>query len=421
MTEADIDLGYALKLAPAEAVKYFRGKNIAVTDDWRELWQAAHTRAFTVAKMTQHDLLAKTREVVLRKLADGLSERQVAAVLEEEFRKAGWWGKRASDGARLGSARRIKTILRTNTMTAYAAGRHQRQVENASNRPWWRYVAIQDGVTRLAHRQLHGKILRHDDPAWEAIYPPNGFNCRCRVTALTEKEAQAAGADAQMKGDAPETRDVDMVSRGTGEVFRRPVTQVRLTDRNGERWFAPDAGWGYRPGAFFAPGSPSTDWKALGFVSFKERLKRQKYLPKPPPAPRQAATKSEALNMLHGAVGISIEQPSRRYDTPIGPVIIDADSVAHIVDKFDDHRERFANRILPTLDAPDEVWRVKNKNGEFRTRYIKLWDDKKGTVAIVDLTGDGRVLFNFMPYRNAIDNQRKGQLLYKRSEKMSGE
>jgi len=73
------DIGYALKLAPADAVEFLRGKKVAVTEDWRELWQEAHARAFTVAKMAKRDLLADTQKIIARKLAEGLSERQAAA------------------------------------------------------------------------------------------------------------------------------------------------------------------------------------------------------------------------------------------------------------------------------------------------------------------------------------------------------
>ena len=33
------DLSYALGLEPVEAVRYFRSKGIAVTENWHDLWQ----------------------------------------------------------------------------------------------------------------------------------------------------------------------------------------------------------------------------------------------------------------------------------------------------------------------------------------------------------------------------------------------
>jgi len=195
----------------------------------------------------------------------------VARELEGELRKAGWWGKRVlKDGrvVRLGSAHRIKTILRTNMHTAYAAGRYRQQKEGAAARPWWRYVAIQDNATRLAHRQLHGKILRHDDPAWEAIYPPNGFNCRCRVATMTEEQASRAADGDRIDGTRVERRDLPVgVDSRTGEITHepphRPGARVTLTDRRGfERGFSPDPGWAYRPGKSPLVNTPLTPAEA---------------------------------------------------------------------------------------------------------------------------------------------------------------
>ena len=46
------DLSYALGLTPVEAVRYFRSKGIAVTENWHDLWQEAQARAFTVTGIT---------------------------------------------------------------------------------------------------------------------------------------------------------------------------------------------------------------------------------------------------------------------------------------------------------------------------------------------------------------------------------
>jgi len=423
------DIGYALKLAPAEAVGFLRGKGLAVTEDWRELWQEAHTRAFTVAKMAKRDLLAKTREIIARKLAEGLSERQAAAELEGELRKAGWWGKRDADGAQLGSSRRIKTILRTNANTAYAAGRHRRQKESTATHPYWKYIAIRDGSTREAHRQLHGKILKHDDPAWEAIYPPNGFNCRCRVRALTAARAEAemaAAPEVKLKGDAPQTRDVDLVSRRTGEVFTRKMTDVKLTDANGfERWFTPDAGWGYNPGAALRRPKPGMfadpnqrDWKEVGRPGVIQAVDDD-------PEVLSAAdidTAAKSLAALRSATGVT-KGGNRRAATPDGveDVIIYDEHLPHLFDGTDKSRARYANFLVPTLERPDEVWLVGYKNNkgdyEFRQHFIKAWKNKSTFTLGVEST-DGQLFYTFFPARKRkdINKKRIGELLYFRDE-----
>lgn len=157
------------------------------------------------------------------------------------------------------------------------------------------------------------------------------------------------------------------------------------------------------------------DWKSLGLPRFKERLKRPESVPVALALSR-AATEAEARGTLFGELGISDGGPSRFHKALDGSVVIAPVVAAHIFHKFDHHRERHANRILPTLDKSDEIWRIEHKPGEFRKLYMKLWRDKKSTLVVVKETADGNLLYNFM-VRGGIDSQRKGELVYRRPEK----
>ena len=49
--------------------------------------------------------------------------------------------------------------------------------------PYWEYKTAGDDKVREEHRTLDGVILPAEDKAWDKIYPPNGWNCRCYVVA----------------------------------------------------------------------------------------------------------------------------------------------------------------------------------------------------------------------------------------------
>ena len=90
--------------------------------------EAAHARAFTVAKAARLDILSTIRGEVDRALADGITEREFVRTLEPRLRKLGWWGRQVvvspegeAEMVRLGSPRRLKTIFRVNTR---ASSRH---------------------------------------------------------------------------------------------------------------------------------------------------------------------------------------------------------------------------------------------------------------------------------------------------------
>ena len=77
--------------------------------------------------------------------------------------------------------------------SAVASGRYAQMWENRETHPYWQYIAILDNRTRPHHRAINGVIKAADDAFWQSNYPPNGFNCRCTVRALTADAAQSRG------------------------------------------------------------------------------------------------------------------------------------------------------------------------------------------------------------------------------------
>ena len=55
------------------------------------------------------------------------------------------------------------------------------------SRPYWKYVSNATMV-EPCHTEWDGLVLRHDDPWWKKHFPPNGPECRCRVTAVRADE-----------------------------------------------------------------------------------------------------------------------------------------------------------------------------------------------------------------------------------------
>lgn len=241
-------LALAFNLPPERAVEYFQAKGLRITAGWRDMVPAGHAGAFTVAGVLKGDVLQDIRNALDKALADGLTFQDFLKRLRPQLKARGWWGV-AHDPAtgevlpgRAMTPRRLRTVFQTNMQSAYMAGRYKAQLENADRRPFWQYVAILDSRTRPRHRSLNGRIFRYDDAAWGVLYPPNGYNCRCRVKALSAEEFQAGGG-ALSKGDGHlEEIEVDLGKRG-GKV---PVTAYR--DPGTGRLFAPDPGFDSNPG-----------------------------------------------------------------------------------------------------------------------------------------------------------------------------
>ncbi|WP_096897170.1 phage minor head protein [Escherichia coli] len=254
MSVTSSELAYCLSLPPKRAIGYLESKGYTLSWDWEEVWQEAHARAFTVAKVTKLDVLEDIRRALERSLAEGKTGAWFRKELEPVLKEKGWWGEKEITDLdtgevtiiQQGSTWRLDTIYRTNMTVVYSAGRWAEQMENVDDRPYGMYCAICDNRTRQPHLLLHQMVMRLDDPFWQSFYPPNGWGCRCTVIAMTEADVRRRGLKITASGDAlGET--MKLISMQTGEL--QPVATFTI----GNTIITPDAGWSYAPGAAYRP------------------------------------------------------------------------------------------------------------------------------------------------------------------------
>jgi len=442
MPEA-VDLGFALGLPPRDAISYFEARGYAISWDWWDVWQEANAKAFTAAKVTRLDILQSIRAGLQATLREGQTGRQFAAELEPYLKSQGWWGKViavAPDGgaevAQLGSPWRLNTIYRTNMQTAYNAGRHAQQVAMQSERPHWQYLAVMDARTRPSHAALHRKVFAADDPIWQHVYPPNGFNCRCRVRALSDREIERRGLIVESSAGQLSEQLVEVgVDKRTGEVIQRPVTVWRGRDHRGRpATFRPDPGWDYNPGREWAQwdavghlpdcvstsdfaaagrclmiGTGQPTWRDHGRPDARQVPDRWRH-PAPEVLPA-AASVDAAVEQIAAAVGITGAQ--RIITTPIEELAARPELLRHMVAKRTEARERYARYVLPTLEDPFEAWLTAYAGQGYRRRYIGLFTGGRGLAVIVRINADGSLMWNILPARDKrINDLRVGALLY---------
>lgn len=255
------DLKAIFGMEPKNAVAYLKAKGYAITWNWQDMLDQAHDQSFTVAKAMRLDLLSDIRGALETALQEGQTLKQFIADIQPVLESQGWWGQQVivdSEGVgelvQLGSPRRLKTIYQTNLQSAYMAGRKAEMEQTTETHPYWMYVAILDGKTRPSHRALHGQVFRHDDPIWSAIFPPNGFNCRCRVVALSEAAVKRRGLKVVSSEGRMFTETVETgIDKRTGEIRTAPITGIRTTDTAGKAiTFRTDPGFNHAPGTGLA-------------------------------------------------------------------------------------------------------------------------------------------------------------------------
>lgn len=241
------DLFFAIGLPPEKAIAFFESKGYTIGFNWHEVWQEAHTKAFTVAGILKQDVLVDIHQSLLEAQKTGIPQKQWEKSISKILYEKGWLGAEADlltdeQGELLGkrlTPHRLNTIYQTNMRMSERAAEYQAMKEIAHLRPYWRYVAM-DGA-RPTHAALHNSVYPADDPFWDTFYPPNGWNCRCKVYAVKARDIEREDGW-QLRKTSEE--DFEVYTQNVGGV-ERLMKAYKLP--NGSL-FKTDAGFNYSVG-----------------------------------------------------------------------------------------------------------------------------------------------------------------------------
>ena len=190
--------------------------------------------------------------------------------------------------------------------------------------------------------------------------------------------------------------------------------------------------WNYNPGKaqslpdlagkqFLAPVPGGKNYRDFNLPD-ADKTPASLILPAPPRLPR-GKDKDAQLKAIKDAVGLD-DNGIRWVQTPgcLDDVAIRREHLPHLVRK--QHREEWANYILPSLEDPLEVWLSPVKNNAtgkivYRRRFITLFDDTdetRATLAATQENKDDSLLWTFFSSKDFkfIDRQRQGFLLYRK-------
>lgn len=115
--------------------------------------------------------------------------------LNELFRESTSFAEfyeKAKEVTRIFNQNWLETEYTTAVLTGEAASTYHRLKAQTDVFPYWKYTTAGDHLVRPEHVVLDGLTLRHDDPRWEKIFPPNGWNCRCYIVPRMEHEVSKA-------------------------------------------------------------------------------------------------------------------------------------------------------------------------------------------------------------------------------------
>lgn len=153
-----------------------------------ELYSSHRVAAF--AKSAEHSVTKRVQSLIAEAMREGsivgpgggilVGEadigKGISMSVDQIREKTGEWSQAYS-----------RMVYRTNVNTATTAGRF-RQSQDPDVKavlPAFQYSAVGDGDTRSNHAAADGIVLSVDNRAWNRMAPPNGYNCRCTVDAVS--------------------------------------------------------------------------------------------------------------------------------------------------------------------------------------------------------------------------------------------
>lgn len=166
---------FAKPLPFDEAIGFLKGRVPLTKKEWLELEPKLRFRAFTVAKLAQHDAINKVR-------------RKLISAIEKGEGLSSFWDKLENKGS--GDPYYWETVYRTNIQTAYNTGRRM-QIDKDKPQAL-ELIVIEDSRTTKTCLPLQGLVLPADHPFWKSNWPPFHFNCRTTVRPIYKESDEWA-------------------------------------------------------------------------------------------------------------------------------------------------------------------------------------------------------------------------------------
>lgn len=178
----------AIDLPFDEAIDFLRQKTTVTTKSHRDVWDAAHSKMFMVAGANKQALVDDFQSAIVKAAERGLTLEDFRADFDDIVKRHGW----QYNGTR---GWRSRIIFETNLNSAYAAGRYAQmtQPDTLEAFPFWQYNHSGALHPRVQHKAWDGICLEANDPAWDKMYPPNGYKCGCFVTPVSRPGLRRLG------------------------------------------------------------------------------------------------------------------------------------------------------------------------------------------------------------------------------------
>jgi len=297
--------------------------------------------------------------------------------------------------------------LRTEYDLAVATGqnsaRYLNQLSEAAVFPYLQYQTAGDDKVREEHAVLDGKVFGINDPELSAIYPPNGFNCRCEMVQIDSDEAAGIGITTGSEGkglmgeawDQMQKYGFDRNPAETGEIF----DLNRIYAQQLEQATTKDL----YDLTFNDINLPMAD-------SLKATLKHHSIV--------ISEMSQESILKAFDKVAVDINGKKFKVfqdyaQRPVGlqrETVIGQTSGSFVSPQ--EQRHALWMYLREVVDKPDEVWLIPLENNAYKQIYIRYYKNETMMVTTLVDMEEGRRISSWSRMKQEVPN-RSGLLIYK--------
>ena len=179
----EIEASTPPKFTPVNAIKFILSKLALPAEVLTAVQVKIATYSSKLAILTGYDGFRRVKELFARALEQGQTKKEF---LDE----VGKDGVLSRTGFNKRDPWYTDVVYRTNLSTAYNAGNWDTYQEYKEDIAFYEYVAIEDDRTTPICESLAGTIRKTSDPIWSNYWPPNHFQCRSEVLAVSHSRAK---------------------------------------------------------------------------------------------------------------------------------------------------------------------------------------------------------------------------------------
>jgi SPP1 gp7 family putative phage head morphogenesis protein len=177
---------------PKAVLDYWKKKETLPAHQFQKLDARTKAKSFTVAKTWDENFIKDVEASLGKALEKGITAKEWATDFQSILSS---YGGAENVGSNEFGSGYLDMVFRTNTQTAYQAGRNSEMfsAEGQARAPYFLWSAIMDDAVDDVCAELDGQVFPKDSYDAQGLTPPAHYNCRCTLIELDEQDLEDGG------------------------------------------------------------------------------------------------------------------------------------------------------------------------------------------------------------------------------------